>query len=789
MYKDIDILPSVAKISGNGKDGMRKDRLNIFHVPEKIKTSAQKWIREFSSFYGFRNFKIVNAPDEDGFWMVISDRPRKCDIPSILGGAAHESYNLRSSQNGIHIRANDRNGLLYGLTTAFQILADKGSHVPISVIDDAPLYPFRSFQLDLARQPETMETIKKWIVHLAMFKMNRLGLYLEDAYAYRVCPGIAPEGALNADTYREIENFGRLWGVEVYPMMNCYGHMENFLRHKKYKHLSEGREGTAARPWIGNASSTICDSLPEAREFLRSMILEWGEVSSSKFLHVGLDECWNFASCPLCRKKAVREGDGKVFLDHLLFLRETAAEAGKKIGFWNDIVYWFPEIIKDIPKDVVLFDWEYGHVHSRRRYCELNHMATDSGKWLVEENGFQMVACPATRIENINSYRRYCNPYSIQGFHFTTWELNHKFLEECLPGFAYGAEVSWTAAPLPIDQFPERFSGIWFGTEDERVAEVIDVSLTNYSDQGHDFRNPLSLIRHEVSEESFESSRKLHRALIAARSVERNIGRNEFTMRAIRLNLSRSSYSAKLDLIVNETVVSMRQLLHNPKANHIMDSLRTRLSELKKMQRELAVNISEFDEIWKSERETIPMRHHGGSLAKAPEKLDGFIDAIEAFIKNPLRKPVKLGSYWVAIEYAEIDANYRSVLIEGSDDGRKWVHLVSTRDCGSNAYREVAPLTIKEPASFLRLTVSRVGASAIKNVRLIGWKDEWFPSRVIASAGKVMCPEHLLYDDSRAAIMGEAGTWLAYHHPEMTADKSSVVLEMKPYVQYPGQMK
>ncbi|MFA6294638.1 MAG: DUF2767 family protein, partial [Victivallales bacterium] len=325
--------------------------------------------------------------------------------------------------------------------------------------------------------------------------------------------------------------------------------------------------------------------------------------------------------------------------------------------------------------------------------------------------------------------------------------------------------------------------------EDERVAEVIDVSLTNYSDQGHDFRDPLAMIRHEVSEDSFESSRKLNRALITARSVENSVMRNKFTMRAIRLNLARSSYSAKLELIVNETVVSMRQLLHKPKEIHILDSLRTRLSELKKMRKELAVNISEFDEIWKSERETIPMRHHAGLLAKAPEKLDAFIKTIEAFIKYPLRKPVQLGNYWVAIEYAEIDANYRSVLIEGSDDGRKWAHLVSTRDCGSNAYREVAPLKIKKPVRFLRLTVSRVGASAIKNVRIIGWKDEWFPSRVVASAGKVMWPEHLLYDDSRASIMGEAGTWLAYHHPEMSAGKSSVELEMKPYVQYPGQIK
>ncbi|MFZ2654078.1 MAG: family 20 glycosylhydrolase [Victivallales bacterium] len=789
MYKSIGILPSVAKSSGNGKDGMQKRRLNVVHVPGQHMVSAQKWTKELSGFYGFRKMNVAAASEKDGCWIVISDQARKCDIPSVPGAPAAESYKLRSSQNGIHIRANDRNGLLYGLTSAFQILAGEGDCVPVSMIEDAPLYPFRSFQLDLARQPETLDTIRKWIVRLAMFKMNRMGLYLEDAYAYRACPGIAPKGALDAESYREIEEFGRLWGVEVYPMMNCYGHMGNFLRHKKYRHLSEGREGKAARPWIGNASGTICHSLPEAKEFLRSMILEWGEVSSSGLLHVGMDECWNFASCPLCRKKARKDGDGKVFLDHLLFLRETALEAGKKIGIWNDIVYWFPEIIRDIPKDVVLFDWEYSHVPSRRRYCELNHMATDSAKWLVEENGFQMVASPATNIENIQSYRRYCDPYRIQGFHFTTWELSHKFLEECLPGFAYGAEASWARSPVSIDNFPERFSKIWFGTTDEKVAAIVDASLPNYSDQGHDISDPATLIRHEVSEESFKTSRKLHHDLLAISSSDVQVKRNEFTLRAMRLNMARSSYSAKLELVINETAVAIRQLLNRPEAVHILDSLSDRLSELKSLRLELADNINEFDEVWKLERGTIPMLHHAGTLAGMPVKLDDFINAIQTFIKNPRLEPVRPGKYWVAIDYAEIDANYRSVLIEGSDDMRKWSHLVATRDCGSNAYREVAPLKIRKPVRYLKLTVSRVGASAIKNIRLVGWKDEWFPSRVVSSEGKVLCAEHLLRDDSRAAIMGEADTWLAYHNPDKTAEKSSVVLEMKPYVQYPRQMK
>ncbi|MFZ2657684.1 MAG: family 20 glycosylhydrolase [Victivallales bacterium] len=786
MYKSMKILPSAAKTSGSRGEGMPKNRLNVVHVPEKLGTNVRKWMEGLSRFYGFKNMKVVNASEEDGCWMVISDRPRKCDIPSISGLSVPEAYELRSSQNGIHIKANDRNGLLYGFATAFQILADKGDCVPVSMIEDAPLYPFRSFQLDLARQPETLDTIKKWIVRMAVFKMNRLGLYLEDAYAYRACPGIAPVGALDADSYREVDQFGRLWGVEVYPMMNCYGHMENFLNHKKYKHLSEGREGKAVRPWLGDASATICASLPEARELLRGMILEWGEVSSSEFLHVGMDECWNFASCPLCRKKARKDGEGKVFLEHLLFLRETAGEAGKKIGIWNDIIYWFPEIIKDIPRDVVLFDWEYGHVPSRRRYCELNHIATDPGKWIARENGFQMVACPSTQLENINSYRRYCDPYPIRGFHFTTWGLCHKFLDECLSGFAYGAEVSWARTPAPLQEFSKSLAGVWFGVKDENVSSSILQSLPNYSDQGNDSTNPISMIKHELSEKSFDLSHRLRHSLVNARIAEGMVKRNKSTMSSIRLNFARTAYSEILNIAVNETVVAIRQLLDSPGAEHLVDSLNVRLCELRTLRSELKANIAEFNRFWKRERNDIPMRHNIGVFEKMPGKLDGFIEIIESFLCDYRKAPNKLGRYWLAIEYAEIDCNYRRVEVDASDNGVQWKNIAVTRDCGTEAYREVVALPVARTPKFIRITVSRVGASAIQNVRIVGWQEEWFPIKIAGTEGKVLNAAHLLRDDSRAILIGEPDTWLAFHCPETSAKKSSVILEMAPYVAYPG---
>ncbi len=684
------------------------------------------------------------------------------------------------------IKGADRRGLLYGLATAFQLLAVEEGAVPSGTIEDAPLYPFRSFQLDLARQPETVATIKKWIVRSAIFKMNRLGLYLEDAFTYRACPGVAPEGALDAASYREIDRYGRAWGVEVYPMMNCYGHMENFLRDKKLSRLSEGRDKKNAKSWLGDASGTICAELPEARAFLRDQIQEWGELSTSPFLHVGMDECFNFASCPLCFEKARRYGAGKVFLDHLLFLRETAASVGKTIGIWDDIVYWIPEIVKEIPKDVVLFDWNYSHITSPRRYCELNHMATDPGRWLVDQEGFSMVACPATNLENIHSYRSYCDSHAIKGFHVTTWELSHKFLEECVNGYVFGAEAAWARSPVSIEVYPERLAAAWYGTRDERVAAAAAGALPNYSDHGNDRRAPASLIRHELSAEAFEASRSLRRLLTLADSGKEAVIRNHFTYKAMRLNFARTHYSIRLDMLVNEVAVAMRQALRAGAASHLVSRVADRLADLKILQAELTSNIEEFGKLWKAEPKSIPRRHGVNAFDDVRNSLDEFIQAVETFVADP-KAPTELGKFWVAIDFAEIDINYRRVHVEGSEDGKSWKLLLATKDCAENAYREAALLPVAKPPRFLRLTVSRIGASAIQNVRIIGWRGEWFPVRIAATEGTVLTPEHLLRDDSRAAIVGEPDAWRFFHRSGK-AERHAITLEMAPYVPYPEQL-
>jgi hypothetical protein len=52
-------------------------------------------------------------------------------------------------------------------------------------------------------------------------------------------------------------------------------------------------------------------------------------------------------------------GVGRVYLNHILRVRELAARYRRRIQVWGDILLHHPELIGELPDDVVLLDWHY----------------------------------------------------------------------------------------------------------------------------------------------------------------------------------------------------------------------------------------------------------------------------------------------------------------------------------------------------------------------------------------------------------------------------------------------
>jgi hypothetical protein len=160
---------------------------------------------------------------------------------------------------------------------------------------------------------------------------------------------------------------------------------------------------------------------------------------------VGGDETWDLGrgqSQAACEKL----GKGRVYLDFLLKVHQEVAARGHQMMFWGDIILHHPELIKELPRDVVALNWGY----------EANHpFAKETGTFA--ESGVPFYVCPGTstwmtlvgRNENAFANLRLAAEAGRRngaiGFLNTDWgDGGHpQPLAVSLPLFVFGAAQSW----------------------------------------------------------------------------------------------------------------------------------------------------------------------------------------------------------------------------------------------------------------------------------------------------------------------------------------------------------
>lgn len=161
-------------------------------------------------------------------------------------GMDEQGYRLRITREAVTIQAVRPVGLWYAVMTLAQLLARPNPTLPCIEIDDAPDFPHRGAMLDISRDKvPTMATLRRTIDWLASLKINQLQLYTEHTFAYRRHPvvwrGCSP---LTPSQVRELDARCRERFIELVPNQNSLGHMERFLKHRRYAPLAE-----AIGPW------------------------------------------------------------------------------------------------------------------------------------------------------------------------------------------------------------------------------------------------------------------------------------------------------------------------------------------------------------------------------------------------------------------------------------------------------------------------------------------------------------------------------------------------------------
>ena len=387
--------------------------------------------------------------------------------------ASREAYRLTITPGGAEIRASGDPGAYYAVQTLRELVRTGGPKLPACEIDDSPDYARRGVYHDCSRgKVPTVRTVKELVERLARWKVNELQLYVENVFTFKRHPAIGRGySPFTPEEMLEIQDFCKLHHVRLVGSLASFGHMERILQLPQYTHLGElpGHLG-----WKGG--TTLYPGDPGSIKLIADLYDEFLPLHEAEDFNSCCDETWELGK-GRSRRRAEKVGVGRVFLDFLLKLHKLCLKHGKRMNVWADIVLLHPEILKDVPKDIVMLNWAYGAEDANRipRTRE------------IADAGLPLVVCPGTSawishgsrldnaIGNVSRFAAVGRKHHAEGLLNTDWgDGGHRnFLGISLHGFAHGAAHAWNGRAVNEDRFTELFCRRVFGRNSAPLAKAI----------------------------------------------------------------------------------------------------------------------------------------------------------------------------------------------------------------------------------------------------------------------------------------------------------------------------
>lgn len=284
-------------------------------------------------------------------------------------------------------------------------------------------FAVRAIQLDLARHWERPGFIREFAGRAAERGFNTLVLYLEGRVRTPAFPWPDPAESYSLDEMAAIVEHARGLGLDVVPATSTLAHAEQFLKFPQLRRLSEQRTGEGRFGPV-TACTEFCPSLPETLEFLERYLSELAAAFPGPNLHLGLDEAFGLGFCPLCRERRQAEGLGSIVVGHLKACAELARRLGKRPWIWDDLFELFPDLLPQVPREVVLCHWGYSeNVEPDGQRAHFADRRKRDWLALYERLGFDVLFCPWDRHPlNIETFTDYARRRRVAGGLLTLWE-------------------------------------------------------------------------------------------------------------------------------------------------------------------------------------------------------------------------------------------------------------------------------------------------------------------------------------------------------------------------------
>lgn len=256
-----------------------------------------------------------------------------------------EGYQLSIEEKSVVLKAAQPAGLFWGVQTLRQLLPaaiEKSEVQPgpwfiaTGTITDYPEYEYRGSMLDVVRHFFPVETVKRYIDHLASYKINRFHLHLTDDQGWRIEIKSWPKlteigsatqvgggkgGFYTQEQYAEIVKYAQDRFITVVPEIDMPGHTNAALA--SYAELNPDNKVKEAYTGIEVGFSTFMTDKEITYKFITDVLTELAALTPGEYIHIGGDE-----------SHSTKKPDYIKFINRV---QEITASLGKKAIGWDEV--------------------------------------------------------------------------------------------------------------------------------------------------------------------------------------------------------------------------------------------------------------------------------------------------------------------------------------------------------------------------------------------------------------------------------------------------------------------
>ncbi|MGI5923318.1 MAG: family 20 glycosylhydrolase [Lentisphaeria bacterium] len=349
-------------------------------------------------------------------------------------GGVEDGYRLQVTAERCEIIASGLDGIRNAFKTLRQLAESERGVLkagcwllPPVVVEDEPALAFRG--IHLCWFPETpVWEIEKSIRLAAYYKFNYAVIESWGMIRLESHPEYCwDEFAIDKAEVSRLVKLAASLGLTLIPQLNLFGHATS-SRCGAGKHMLLNQHPEYA-PLFEPDGWTWCIANPAARQYLTELAIELHDLfDKPPFFHIGCDEAYNAGSCSLCRDNYPAK-----LKAHLLYFHSLFAERGARVMMWHDMLLnrddprWngyivcghsengLGELYKELPKDVVICDWQYG-------YPEKDGKEPDwPTSHFFKQAGFDVLVCPWLERRGSKSLGSLAKREKLFGMLATTW--------------------------------------------------------------------------------------------------------------------------------------------------------------------------------------------------------------------------------------------------------------------------------------------------------------------------------------------------------------------------------